>query len=75
MIPWAALQLQFGADYAVTRQFKFEFNKRLRQVLAVYPGAKVQPSADGLVLRPSPTHVPRLVAPACVPQFAGDDRF
>jgi hypothetical protein len=62
MIPWEALQLQFGADYAATRQFKFEFNKRLKQVLTVYPTAKVQPSAEGLILRPSPTHVPRLTS-------------
>jgi hypothetical protein len=59
VIPWEALELQFGADYALTRQFKFEFVKNLAHVLSVYP-AKVQSSSGGLILRPSPTHVPRL---------------
>src|SRR4051812_23784922 len=59
VIPWEALELQFGADYAVTRQFKAKFVKHLEQVLSVY-SAKAEPSAAGLVLRPSPTHVPRI---------------
>jgi hypothetical protein len=59
VIPWEALELQFGADYALTRQFKFEFIKNLAHVLSVYP-AKVESSPGGLILRPSPTHVPRL---------------
>jgi hypothetical protein len=58
-IPWEALQLQFGADYSLTRQFKAKFLTHLREVLSVYP-AKAESSATGLVLRPSPTHVPRL---------------
>jgi hypothetical protein len=60
-IPWPALQAQFGADYERTRDFKTAFVEHLRKVLTVYPDAKVQPVEHGLVLHPSPPHVPRIV--------------
>ena len=59
LIPWEALQLQFGADYAVTRQFKAKFISHLQHVLSVYP-VNVESSSQGLVLKPSATHVPLL---------------
>lgn len=66
VIPWAALQTQFGADYRLTRQFKAKFLQQLRAVKAVYPAALVAPEEGGLKLNPSPTHVlresPRIVA-------------
>lgn len=58
VIPWAALQLQFGADYKVTRQFKAAFIKQLKAVCAIYPKANVQPTDTGLELRPSKPHIP-----------------
>lgn len=58
IIPWAALQLQFGADYKVTRQFKAAFIEHLKTVLLMYTEAKVQPTDAGLELRPSPPHIP-----------------
>lgn len=60
LVPWELLQLQFGADYKLTRQFKAAFVKRMKSVLEVYPAARVSPDAEGLILSPSPTHVPRL---------------
>lgn len=57
VIPWGALQTQFGADYRVLRQFKANFLIQLRAVQAVYPEAKVEEAAEGLRLKPSPTHV------------------
>jgi hypothetical protein len=64
-IPWAALKLQFGADYADTaqgtRDFRKQFVGHLRKVLAVYPQAKVEDSPTGLILKPSPSHVRSLV--------------
>lgn len=60
VIPWAALQMQFGAEYAQTRQFKAAFLKHLKAVLLMYPDAKVQPSEHGLELRPSKPHIPKL---------------
>jgi hypothetical protein len=63
VIPWPALQAQFGAGYKHTRQFRAAFLLQLKNVLILYPDAKVVPQDVGLGLRPSPTHVRRL-APA-----------
>lgn len=60
LVPWELLELQFGADYTRPRAFKAAFVKRLKSVLEVYPTARVSPDAEGLILSPSPTHVPRL---------------
>lgn len=60
VIPWVALALQFGSDYKVRRQFKRAFLDQLRHVLAVYPEAKVEVGENGLILKPSRPHVPRL---------------
>lgn len=57
-VPWDALALQFGGDYAQPRQFKAAALKHLPYVLAVYPEAKVEATNGGLLLRPSPPHVP-----------------
>ena len=59
-IPWAGLQLQFGADYKLTRQFKEAFLQHLRAVLVVYPDAKVEEGTRGLILKPSKPHVARM---------------
>lgn len=56
-IPWTALQLQFGADYALTRQFKAAFLKQLKVTQSIYNSAKVEEGKYGLVLKPSPPHV------------------
>ena len=64
-IPWAALQMQFGANYPTTaqgiRDFRKQFMGQMRKVLAVYPEAKVEDSASGLILKPSPSHVPKFI--------------
>lgn len=57
VIPWEALQLQFGADYGRLTDFRIKFEKQLRAVLVMYPDAKVQPTTMGLELRPSPPHI------------------
>lgn len=62
-IPWAALQTQFGADYATEgqgpRDFKRAFLRALRKVALVYPEAKVAEGGYGLQLAPSRPHVAR----------------
>ena len=62
IIPWVSLQGQFGSNYAADEQgmrdFKRAFLRELKQVLVVYPEAKVSDSASGLVMHPSPPHVP-----------------
>lgn len=60
-IPWPALQLQFGADYATAgqgpRDFKRAFLRELRKVRAVYGHAKVEDGKEGLLLKPSRPHI------------------
>lgn len=63
-IPWAALQMQFGSNYPTTaqgiRDFHKQFIGQLRKVQVVYPQAQVEDSAEGLILKPSPSHVRKL---------------
>jgi len=56
LIPWKSLQSQFGADYSRQRDFCQRFLQSLRLVLTLYPDARVQQRANGLLLLPSPTH-------------------
>lgn len=59
-IPWDALAAQFGSHYGRSRDFKAALLYELRKVLVVYPDARVEPGEEGLILKPSPTHVPKL---------------
>lgn len=60
-IPWAALQMQFGADYGRERDFKAAFLEHLRAVLVLYPEANVEDGERGLLLKPSKPHVAQLL--------------
>jgi hypothetical protein len=59
LIPWEALQTQFGADCGRLRDFKRKFLDHLADVLHVYPEARRSEQPVGLLLRPSLTHLPR----------------
>jgi len=59
LIPWQALQIQFGADYGRLRDFKRKFLAHVCDVLHVYPAARVSEQTTGLLLKPSPTHLLR----------------
>lgn len=59
VIPWGALQLQFGAEYKRERDFRRFFLERLKAVQAVYPDANVEPVERGLQLKPSRLHIAR----------------
>ena len=63
VVPWPLLQAQFGADYAQDghgqRNFKVKFIQRLKNVHEIYEKARVFGMDKGLVLRPSPPHVPK----------------
>lgn len=61
LVPWAALHQQLGTQSPL-KVFRFKAVEQLKRVLALYPEAKVEESSDrkGLLLRPSPTHVPRV---------------
>ncbi|HRJ01915.1 MAG TPA: replication protein RepA [Hyphomonas sp.] len=61
-IPWQSLMAQFGSDYSSNdqgvRDFKRAFLRQLQHVHYLYKEARIEPTDDGLVLLPSPTHVP-----------------
>jgi len=63
LIPWAALAMQFGSDYARLRDFKASFLAELRKVATVYAGAQFEAIEGGLVVKPSPPHIARKDAP------------
>lgn len=59
LIPWEALQAQFGSNYSRSRDFRRYFEKALKSVLTIYPHLRASSDEKGLLLRPSPTHVRR----------------
>jgi hypothetical protein len=61
-VTWMALHAQFGAGFKAVRQLKPTFREALTLALAVYPEAKVDLEATGIVLYPSPPAVPRAEA-------------
>ena len=60
LIPWKALQNQFGADYGRLSDFRRKFLLSLRLVLGIYDVARVSSRDQGLVLLRSPTHLPSI---------------
>ena len=64
-IPWDGLQLQFGADYATdlqgVRNFKRAFLRELKKVNVFYQEAKLESLEGGLNLKPSPSHIKKLI--------------
>lgn len=56
-ITWSSLHEQMGSNYALERQFRAKFLEALRDVLVLYPQARVDPTPTQLVLRPSPAQV------------------
>ena len=62
-IPWEPLMMQFGANYTgidgqAVRDFKKGFLKALALVKTVYPKANVTANEHGVILSPSPPHIP-----------------
>lgn len=60
VIPWESLQMQFGAEYKRTIDFKISFLEQLKKVHEVYPEAKISENDNGLLLKPSPTHIKQI---------------
>lgn len=66
-IPWEVLMLQFGSgfgggdvtDQQAIRDFRKGFKTALDAVSIIYPKADLKLSEAGIVLLPSPTHVPK----------------
>lgn len=62
MLSWENLRDQFGQEYANSKNFKREFRDALRQVWLVYPGARIEDVAGGLILRESPPPITKTMA-------------
>ncbi|MFL5287316.1 MAG: replication protein RepA [Rhodopila sp.] len=56
-VPWHALASHFGAESG-HRMLAYRLKDVLKDVVAVYPEADVEPTARGLLLRPSKPSVP-----------------
>lgn len=61
-VPWRALHLQCGSQTRRVPAFRLHVLQKLPSVLTVYPEARVEEADDqsGLVLKPSPPHIPRI---------------
>lgn len=60
-ISWAALASQFGAGIQLRKHFKAAFTESLALALAVYREARVDVTANGLLLKPSPPPVKKII--------------
>lgn len=59
LVPWDGLAMQFGSDYKLLRQFKAAFLEELKKVMTVYGAVRVEAHPNGLLVKPSLTHVRR----------------
>lgn len=57
-VTWLALHEQFGQGFARLRDFRRRFLETLRQVLAVYPTARLTCDERGVLLHQSPPPIP-----------------
>lgn len=58
-VTWAQLSGQFGHGYREIRKFRRFFSHSVKRVLEVYPDARLKLSDAGVILLPSPQHIPR----------------
>jgi hypothetical protein len=56
--PWEALKDQFGSGYSRTRDFRRRLLVHLGTVVDLYSTVRLQTKSSGLLLLPSPAHVP-----------------
>ena len=65
LIPWESLRRSFGAGYADTPQgrscFRVKAIEAFRRILTVYPELKIEIDENGLLLRPSGPHIPKVL--------------
>ena len=63
LVTWQALKAQHGSGFKELYHFKSKFPGVLQLALAVYPGANVEITDAGVIIKPSrPPVAPRLVA-------------
>jgi len=58
-ITWEQLQMQFGAEYGLKKNFKAAFTDALRKVKVVYSGADITAINAGIILKPGSTSIPK----------------
>lgn len=51
VVPWRSLEIQFGANYAARRAFRFRFRRALAAVQDLWIGVDVEPLEKGLLIR------------------------
>ena len=62
LVTWTALKAQFGTGFSKLYHFKNKFPGTLAMAQAVYPGAKLDVTDEGVILKPSrPAVAPRLI--------------
>ena len=64
MVSWEQLSNQFGHNYREPRTFRRFFLDSLKRVSAVYPEAKLNIGASGVLLLPSRPHLARATSPS-----------
>lgn len=63
LITWQALKGQFGTAFKELYHFKPRFTGTLALAMAVYPGARVEVTQEGVILKPSkPPVAPKMIA-------------
>ena len=58
-VTWEQLSGQFGHGYREIRKFRRFFADSVKRVQEVYPEARLKLSEAGVILSPSPQHIPR----------------
>ncbi len=58
LLTWPVLQAQFGLGYARLVDFRKYFKVALKQVVAVYPKARIELDRRGMTIRNSPPPIP-----------------
>jgi hypothetical protein len=64
MVSWEQLSNQFGHNYREPRTFRRFFLDSLKRVSAVYPEAKLNIGASGVLLLPSRPHLAKATSPS-----------
>lgn len=57
---WEELATQFGSEYKQLRDFRINFNRCVKNVLTVYPEARIELSEGGIILKPGKTHIKQI---------------
>lgn len=72
MLSWQNLRDQFGQEYSNPKDFKREFREVLRQVLVVYPDARLEEIDGGLMLKQSPPPISKTSVAFTLPSSTSD---